>query len=129
MSADASEETEDLFQRDHRFDHLEIRPLDVGPQKGPSNFKSKLTPAENVEFLTDIQVAERYGISRSTVWRWTALNDRFPAALTLSPGTTRWSLSALRAFEDTRAEFNKINVPADTKPARSVSSKNCGEGQ
>lgn len=49
-------------------------------------------------FLTDRQVAERYAVRRSTVWAW-AQAGRLPAAVRLSPGCSRWRLSAIEAFE------------------------------
>lgn len=49
-------------------------------------------------YLTDKQVAERYAVSRPTVWRWTA-EGRLPKPIRLSPCCTRWRLDALEAFE------------------------------
>jgi len=49
-------------------------------------------------FLSVKQVAARYGICRTTIWRWT--RDRgFPAPVRLSPGATRWRLSDVQAWE------------------------------
>lgn len=53
---------------------------------------------KNVIYLTDKQIAERYGVSRQTVWRWVQ-NDQFPKNVKLSPGSTRWKLSDLEAWE------------------------------
>jgi prophage regulatory protein len=42
------------------------------------------------QYMTDLQLAERYQISRATVWRWTK-NGLLPPPVQLSGGTTRWS--------------------------------------
>jgi prophage regulatory protein len=41
------------------------------------------------QFLSDAQLAERYSVSRSTIWRWTA-RKLLPQPVHLSPGCTRW---------------------------------------
>ena len=50
-------------------------------------------------FLTVEDVAARFGVSRSTVWRWQQTNPSFPRPVTLSPGCTRWRLADLEAWE------------------------------
>jgi prophage regulatory protein len=55
-------------------------------------------------YATVKQVAERYGVSTASVWRWT--NDPstgFPKPVSLSPGTTRWKVSELAAWEAAKA--------------------------
>ena len=47
--------------------------------------------AEN--FLSDLQVARRYGVHRSTPWRWVKATPHFPKPVVLSPGCTRWRLA------------------------------------
>jgi prophage regulatory protein len=49
-------------------------------------------------FLRDHEIAERYGVSRITPWVW-ARNGDFPQPIKLSPGTTRWRLSEVEAYE------------------------------
>lgn len=51
------------------------------------------------QFLSDTQIATRYGVSRQTVWRWAATDKTFPSPTKLSPGCTRWNISALEAWE------------------------------
>jgi len=51
-----------------------------------------------MKFLSDKSVAERYGISRQSVWRWVK-EGRLPAPLKLAPGSTRWKLDDLLQFE------------------------------
>lgn len=50
-------------------------------------------------YLSDHQVAARFGISKATVWRWHENNPDFPRRIKLSPGTSRWKLSDLVRFE------------------------------
>ena len=52
----------------------------------------------NELYLRDREVAERYGISRQTVWRWAALG-KLPKPVKFSDGATRWRLSDLVAHE------------------------------
>lgn len=50
-------------------------------------------------YLSDKQVAQRYEVSRKTVWYWAANNPAFPKPVKLSPGCTRWKLSDIEAWE------------------------------
>lgn len=54
-------------------------------------------------FLSDAQVAERYGVSRVTVWRWRKTDPTFPQPTTFSPGCVRWKLADLEAWEAGKA--------------------------
>lgn len=47
-------------------------------------------------YVSDVQLAARYGVSRSTIWRWVA-SGRLPSPVALSPGTTRWLVSEIEA--------------------------------
>jgi prophage regulatory protein len=40
-------------------------------------------------YLTDTQLAERYDVSRATIWRWVS-KGILPKPVKLSPGCTRW---------------------------------------
>jgi len=51
-----------------------------------------------MQYLSDRSVAERYEISRATVWRWVS-EGRLPQPVKLSGGSTRWLLSSLERFE------------------------------
>lgn len=55
------------------------------------------------QYLTDKQLAARYSVSRQTVWRWVR-NESFPRPIQLSANCTRWRLSDVEAFEDSREE-------------------------
>lgn len=54
---------------------------------------------EDERYLCDRVVAARFGVSRQTVWRWAKGCARFPKPVVISPGTTRWLLSDLIAYE------------------------------
>lgn len=49
-------------------------------------------------FLRVSEVAARYGISRSTVWRWLK-KGKIPKPIKLGEDSTRWRLSDLEAWE------------------------------
>lgn len=56
--------------------------------------------AEEAErYLTVRDVARRFAVSVQTVWRWAKERSEFPKPVELSPGTTRWRMSDLIAFE------------------------------
>ena len=48
-------------------------------------------------YLSVIQVAERLGVSRDSIYRWKRLGD-FPAAYKLSAGSSRWRLADIEAW-------------------------------
>lgn len=50
------------------------------------------------KFLTDREVAERYGVSSRTVHRMVE-TGRLPAALPISDGIRRWDIADLEAYE------------------------------
>lgn len=56
-------------------------------------------PQTLTHYLSDAQIAARYGVSRQTVWRWTSNDTKFPTPIKLSAGCTRWRLSDLEAWE------------------------------
>ncbi len=50
-------------------------------------------------YLTDKQVANRFNVTRHTIWRWHREMPAFPRAIILSPGCTRWKLSEIEGWE------------------------------
>lgn len=58
---------------------------------------SALPTAEN-PFLTDRQVAERYGVSTDSIWRWKRQGN-FPAPVRVGPNCTRWRMADLLEHE------------------------------
>lgn len=51
-----------------------------------------------VKYARDIELAERFGVSRVTIWRWTKAGD-FPSPVRLGPGSTRWRLADVEQWE------------------------------
>ena len=49
-------------------------------------------------YLSVIQVAERLGVLRDSIYRWKRLGG-FPAAYKLSAGSSRWRLADIEAWE------------------------------
>jgi predicted DNA-binding transcriptional regulator AlpA len=52
-------------------------------------------------YLSVQQVADRFGVSTDSVWRWMRTGD-FPRAVKQSSGTTRWRLAYIEAWEGSR---------------------------
>ena len=52
-------------------------------------------------YLSDKQLALRYGVSRPTIWRWVKEGD-LPSPIKLGPGSTRWKLSEVEEWEQKR---------------------------
>ena len=50
-------------------------------------------------YLSDKQLAERFGVSRTTIWRWARSGSGFPKPVSLGPGVSRWHPSAIEKFE------------------------------
>ncbi|WP_336801101.1 helix-turn-helix transcriptional regulator [Kaistia sp. MMO-174] len=57
------------------------------------------TDAGAQAYLSVAQVARRFSVSVPTIWRWAKTRPEFPKPVVLSPGTTRWRLADLVAFE------------------------------
>ena len=55
-------------------------------------------------YLRDTQLAERYGVSRATIWRWHRDRPDMPRVVRLSPGCVRWVLAEIEAWEQSKAE-------------------------
>lgn len=61
--------------------------------------KEVALPPQPAIYLSDAQIASRYGVSRQTVWRWAANDKKFPTPTKLSAGCTRWKLSDIESWE------------------------------
>lgn len=57
-------------------------------------------------YLSDIDLSTRYGVHRSTLWRWAKSASTFPHPVTLSSGCTRWKLSELEAWESSKVKHS-----------------------
>lgn len=55
-------------------------------------------------YIAVAQIAARYDVHPSTVWRWAKADPNFPQPVTLTPGCTRWRLSELEIWEATKAQ-------------------------
>ena len=54
-------------------------------------------------FLTDAQLAQRYNVNRSTIWRWIKSAPNFPQPVKLSPNCTRFRQSEIDVWEAGRS--------------------------
>lgn len=54
----------------------------------------------NETFLSDQDLAKRWGIARPTVWRWHRERPDFPRVVKLTPGCARWRLSDIERWEE-----------------------------
>jgi prophage regulatory protein len=55
-------------------------------------------------YLSDTQVAARFGVHRTTPWRWIKSDPSFPRPVFLSPGCSRWLLADIEHWEAAKAE-------------------------
>lgn len=56
----------------------------------------------STQYVSDSFLANRYSVSRNTVWRWLQ-HGTIPQPVKLSPGCTRWRLSDVEAWEASHA--------------------------
>jgi prophage regulatory protein len=54
-------------------------------------------------YLSDLQIANRYGVTRQSVWRWANSGSDFPKPIKLTAGCTRWRLSDVERWESGKA--------------------------
>ncbi len=70
--------------------------------KGESYRRNKQAREKNRKaktlFLRDTDLAERYSVGRTTIWRW-ASRGLLPAPVQLSESCTRWCLDEIEAFD------------------------------
>jgi predicted DNA-binding transcriptional regulator AlpA len=74
-------------------------PAAEGP---PQTLDTRWQRCSPMRYLSDKQLAERFGITRATVWRWARSAD-FPKPVSLSPGCTRWRLAEIKDWEAARS--------------------------
>ncbi|WP_371311882.1 helix-turn-helix transcriptional regulator [Pseudovibrio flavus] len=53
-------------------------------------------------YVSDKQLAERWSVSRQTIWRWIESDPTFPKPVKLSPRCTRWRLPEVEEWEKAR---------------------------
>lgn len=61
------------------------------------------TQSANATYCRDIDLAERYGVARNSIWRWARLGQ-LPPPVQLTPGCSRWNLADVEAWEAKRAQ-------------------------
>ncbi|WP_082351639.1 helix-turn-helix transcriptional regulator [Cypionkella psychrotolerans] len=54
-------------------------------------------------YCSDIQLAARFSVHRTTPWRWAKSDPTFPKPVVLTPGCTRWKLSDIETWEAGKA--------------------------
>ncbi len=52
-------------------------------------------------YIPDTQVANQFGVSRATIWRWVQ-NGNFPKPIKLSPGCSRWKIEDVQKWAESR---------------------------
>ena len=55
-------------------------------------------------YVSDRFLADRYGVTRQTIWDWTKTKADFPQPIKFSDRCTRWRLGDAEAWEATQAE-------------------------
>lgn len=55
------------------------------------------------EYLSDLQLSNRYGVHRATIHRWARGGD-FPKPIKLGANCTRWALADVEAWEKSQRE-------------------------
>lgn len=58
-------------------------------------------------YSSDQGLAERFGVSRQTIWRLVKSDQTFPRPVRLTPGCTRWLLSEVKVWEDAKRTAEK----------------------
>ncbi len=53
-------------------------------------------------YLTAQQVADRYSVTKATIWGWVRTDPTFPRPVKFSEQATRFELSVLEAWETMR---------------------------
>lgn len=70
-------------------------------------------------YLTDLQLANIYSVTRQTIWRWVKDDANFPKPIKLSGGATRWKSQEIKNWEENKAtnisENRKINQKKHNK--------------
>lgn len=73
-------------------------------QKGAGKVRAKAQVSKEANVLLTVRdVARQCTVSRATIWRWVKSANGFPQPLRLGPGTTRWRLQDVMAWQATRA--------------------------
>jgi predicted DNA-binding transcriptional regulator AlpA len=79
-------------------------------------------------YLSDKELAARYGTSRATIWRWVPKRG-FPTPIRLSPGCTRWKLSDVEDWEGRLNQPTSDNADTGRRGRRGMRSAPKTEGE
>lgn len=60
-----------------------------------------MIPDPDITYLSVRDLAQRYGVAPSTVWRWCDRGD-YPRPVSLTPGCTRWRMADVLTWERER---------------------------
>lgn len=71
-------------------------------------------------YISADQLAERYSVDKSTVWRW-ASDGMLPEPVYLGPQITRWRIDAIEAFECERETIKENPQSKRAERAAAVS--------
>jgi|GEM_PF-1958765 len=83
--------------------HPSAKPRRRPKAKAPAKPRKAAVPEAPIAYLTVNEVAQRYRVSRPTIWRWVQTEPDFPAPMKLGGGATRWLLQELLDHEKARA--------------------------
>jgi predicted DNA-binding transcriptional regulator AlpA len=86
------------------------------PKKG-NPVQRPAKPLSASRFLSIAEVAQRYGVSHATVWRWAEKGGDFPKPIKLSAGTSRWSEEQLFEFENRASVRQSRKKPGSAETA------------
>lgn len=54
------------------------------------------------KYASDKDISDRFGVSRQTIWRLVKSDRTFPKPIRLTAGCTRWALSEVVAWENSK---------------------------
>lgn len=54
-------------------------------------------------YLSDVDLSNRWGVARPTIWRWHRDDPDFPRCIKLTAGCTRWKLEDIEVWEASRS--------------------------
>jgi len=70
---------------------------ELGEVREPTALKA--APSDLGPFLSDKDVAHRYGVKKQTIWRWAKSSRTFPKPTKFQGTTTRWCLAELIEYD------------------------------
>lgn len=110
QKAGLDEPTTDLFSvGDHQAISVATKESrkkkELGEVREPAALKAP--PSDRGPFLSDKDVAQRYGVKKQTIWRWAKSSPTFPKPTKFQGTTTRWCLAELIEYDRQEMEARK----------------------